>query len=255
MSLLNQITIRTPESVELKFTLAGIGNRGIALIVDYIIWGLLLIVMLFVWIFVAIQFEAFFSELDNAQLWLLGFGILIVFAVYNFYFVLFETLWQGQTPGKRYAKIRVVRDNGQPVGLAQSLLRSLLRFVDDILFLGMILIIFGKKEKRLGDWVAGTIVIQEDRPASKQGIATAPQAQELATQLLSQANVGALLPDDFAVIREYLQRRTSMEERAKATLGRKLTEQASQLMEMQVIPFEMSPELFLEAVYLAYQQQ
>ena len=255
MSLLNHITIRTPESVELEFTLAGVGNRGIALVVDYTLWGFALIIVLIIWGVVSTQIWDYLEDVDNIQLWLTAISLLVVFGVYTCYFVLFETLWQGQTPGKRYAKIRVVRDNGQPVGLTQSLLRSLLRSIDDILFIGMILIIFGKREKRLGDWVAGTIVIQEERTTAPKGLKVSDAAQGMVRKLLSEANVDALMPDDFAVIREYLQRRSLMDNRARANLSRQLSEQAMQLMEMESIPFDLSPELFLETIYLAYQQQ
>lgn len=255
MRLFNRIKIKTPESVELEFTLAGIGNRGVALIMDYLVWNVLLIGVLLLWALIAFQLQDYFADIENLQLWLTGIALLIVFVVYTCYFVFFETLWQGQTPGKRYAKIRVVRDNGQPVGLTQALLRSLLRTVDDLLFLGMLCIIFGRQEKRLGDWAAGTIVIQEDRPVSPAEIQLSEQAQSLAAQLLRENNINALMPDDFAVIREYLQRRVVMDDRAKATVSRQLAEQVSQLIELNQIPFEMSPELLLEGIYLAYQQQ
>ena len=255
MRLFNRITIKTPESVELEFTLAGIGNRGVALIVDYLIWNILLILVLLLWAWISFQIQDYFLEVENLQLWLTGIALLLVFVVYTCYFVCFETLWQGQTPGKRYAKIRVVRDNGQPVGLTQALLRSLLRTVDDLLFLGMFCIIFGTREKRLGDWAAGTIVIQEDRPVASADIQVSDQAQDFAIQLLAEHNIGALMPDDFAVIREYLQRRTVMDSRSQATIARKLAEQACQLIGMPQVPFDLSPELLLEGMYLAYQQQ
>ena len=254
MKFFNTVNIRTPESVELEFTLAGIGNRCLALLIDYLIWTLTLIGILLIWYIIALYFLEFFLDL-NIQLWLTGISILILFVVYTSYFVFFETFWQGQTPGKRYAKIRVVRDNGQPVGLTQSLMRSLLRPVDDILFFGVLLIIFGRNEKRIGDWVAGTLVIQEVQTAKKAGFQISDPAQDLAIQLPAQGNVAALMPDDFAVLQEFLQRRSRMDDRARSTLARNLTEQLSQLMAMEPVPIQLPPEVFIEAVYLAYMQQ
>ncbi len=255
MRLFNRIRVRTPESVELEFILAGIGNRLFALVVDYLIWGAALIGVLILWAIVSIQLQTSFSNVQNLELWLTAISFLIVFAVYTGYFVVFETVWQGQTPGKRFVKIRVIRDDAQPVGLSQALLRSLLRPIDDSFFIGMFLIILSKREKRLGDWVAGTIVVQEERPIVTSSFPVSPDAQSLADNLLKTANVKALLPDDFAVIREYLQRRSLMDDRAKSELNLQLARQARELIGLQDLPFQMTPDLFLEAVYLAYQQQ
>lgn len=255
MSLFNHIKVRTPESVELEFTLAGIGNRTIALIVDYLIWGALLIGVLMVWLILSVQIQQYFPNTGNIEMWLTAISILLSFAIYTGYFVLFETLWQGQTPGKRYTKIRVIRDDGQPVGATQAILRALVRPIDDIAFIGMLLIILTKREKRLGDWIAGTLVVQEQRPISSANFKLSPEADSLANQLVATQNVAVLLPDDFAVIREYLQRRSMLDNRAKNDLSLKLARQVRDLLEMKELPFEMTADLFLEAVYLAYQRQ
>lgn len=255
MSLFNQIKVRTPESVELEFTLAGIGNRTIALVVDYLIWGALLFGVLLIWLILSVQAQQYFSNIRNLQLWLTAVSILLSFAVYTGYFVFFETLWQGQTPGKRYARIRVIRDDGQPMGATQAILRALIRPIDDIVFIGMLLIILTKREKRLGDFMAGTLVVQEQRPIATANFKLAPEADALANELLATQNLSLLLPDDFAVIREYLQRRSMLDERAKSDLSLKLARQAKELLGMQELPFQMTADLFLEAVYLAYQRQ
>ncbi|MBD1824872.1 RDD family protein [Cyanobacteria bacterium FACHB-DQ100] len=255
MSLFNRIKIRTPESVELEFTLAGIGNRTIALVVDYLIWGAVLIGVLIFWSVLSFQLQRYFPTVDNLELWLTAIAILISFAVYTGYFVFFETLWRGQTPGKRYSKIRVIRDDGQPVGAAQAILRALIRPIDDTFFIGMLLIILTKHEKRLGDLIAGTLVIQEERSIAASTFAVSTEAESLADQLLATQNLNALLPDDFAVIREYLQRRSMLAPTARTDLSLKLARQARDLIGMQELPFQMTPDLFLEAVYLAYQKR
>jgi uncharacterized RDD family membrane protein YckC len=258
MRLFNRVTIRTPESVELEFVLAGIGNRVLGLVVDYLIWGAALIGILLAWGVISAQLPRYFRvvrQFENLGLWVFAISLLLVFAVYTGYFTYFETLWQGQTPGKRYAKIRVIQDDGQPAGLSQAVLRSLLRPIDDLLFLGALMIILGQREKRIGDWLAGTIVVQEEHHLTDTTITIAADAQSLADQLLASANIRALRPDDFATIREYLQRRQFMEESAKAALSLQLAKQARHLMDLQELPFKMSPDLLLEGVYLAYQQQ
>lgn len=162
MDLFNRVKHQTPESVELEFTLAGIGNRTWALLIDYLILTFLPLVFLIVSRTVSSllvdTWVAVFGT-DNIEIWFVAIAILVTYFLYTGYFIFFETLWQGQTPGKRFAKIRVIQDNGRLIGLQQATLRSLLRAVDDTLFVGAVLITLSHREKRLGDWVAGTIVI------------------------------------------------------------------------------------------------
>ncbi|WP_309742103.1 RDD family protein, partial [Chamaesiphon sp. OTE_20_metabat_361] len=148
MKFLNRVKSQTPESVELEFILAGVGNRTQALTIDYLLWSFTLLILLVVWGLAYSQIP--WLQAESARLWLNAIQILIIFAVYIGYFILFETLWRGQTPGKRYVKIRVIRDDGRNVGIQQSILRALLRPIDDILFIGLLLIMFSKQEKRLG---------------------------------------------------------------------------------------------------------
>lgn len=259
MHFFNRVTLLTPESVELEFTLAGIGNRALALLVDYIIWGLILLLFLSVWGIVSTQLLDAANNLVGSDarlgLWLIAIAALIGFVIYVGYFVVFEVLWQGQTPGKRYTKIRVIRDDGRTIGLQQATLRALLRPIDDAFFVGAILIMLGKREKRLGDWVAGTIVVQEERPVIAAPFVIEDQAQSLATQLLQQADVSQLLPDDFAVVREYLQRRRVMAPKARGELSLNLARQVKAVIALEKVPPNVNADLFLEAVYLAYQQQ
>ncbi len=258
MQFFNRITLQTPESVELEFTLAGIGNRAYALLIDYLVWGLILIGFLITWLIFSTQLADAIGILvggtEQVSLWLQAIQILISFFIYVGYFVFFEALWQGQTPGKRYVKIRVIRDDGRPAGLQQATLRALLRPVDDTFFLGVFLIALGKREKRLGDWVAGTLVIQEERPIASASFPVSEQAQALANQLQMEADLSRLLPEDFAVIREYLQRSGAMTTQAKAELSRELAHQVKEVMALEKLP-KVTAHLFLEAVYLAYQQQ
>ena len=259
MRFFNRVTLQTPESVELEFTLAGIGNRAYALLIDYIALGLIQIGFLIAWAFLSIQLvnviEDWAGNSDRLQLWLVAIVLLITFFIYVGYFVFFEALWQGQTPGKRYVKIRVIRDDGRPISLQQSTLRALLRPIDDSFFLGVFLIALSKREKRLGDFVAGTLVIQEEQPIVSATFSVSEQAQTLATQLKGEADLSRLLPEDFAVIREYLQRSKAMTPQAKAELSRQLAHQVKEVIALEKVPKGVTAHLFLEAVYLAYQQQ
>jgi uncharacterized RDD family membrane protein YckC len=261
MRFFNRVTLQTPESVELEFTLAGIGNRAYALLIDYLVLGVAFIGFSIIWTILSISLQLiefldnFLGGDERRALWLVAIYVLISFFIYVGYFVFFEALWQGQTPGKRYVKIRVIRDDGRPISLQQSTLRALLRPIDDSLFLGVFLIALSKREKRLGDFVAGTLVIQEEQPIVSATFSVSEQAQTLATQLKGEADLSRLLPEDFAVIREYLQRSKAMTPQAKAELSRQLAHQVKEVIALEKVPKGVTAHLFLEAVYLAYQQQ
>jgi len=257
MKYFNRFTLATPERVELEFALAGIGNRALALLIDYQILGLVLVGFTLLWFTVSIQLMTYLANLGRdfsaVPLWLLAIYLLINFVLYTGYFVFFEVAWQGQTPGKRFAKIRVIRDDGRPVGLSQAVLRTLLRPIDDLFFLGVLFIVLSKEEKRIGDRVAGTLVVQENRPQSQDAPQHSAMAQQLATQLSDLSQLDRLQPDDFAIVREYLRRRQSLTSRARRDLSMKLAHQIKTVVQMETIPPNVTSDDFLEAVYLAYQ--
>ena len=259
MSLFNKIKLQTPESVELEFTLAGIGNRAYALAIDYIILGFTLLLSLILTIFLTYQITSdmgsFLGSFQGEALkWLWAIEALIAFTIYVGYFVIFETIWQGQTPGKKRVKIRVICDDGKPVRLPQAVLRALLRPVDDILFVGVFFIVLAKKEKRIGDLVAGTIVIQDEQTTKSANFSISDEAKDLAIQLRIEAEITNLLPEDFATIRDYLQRRKMMILKYQHQLSRKLANQVKEIIGLENIPDNYSHNQFLEAIYLAYQQ-
>lgn len=259
MPLFNRVTLVTPESVELEFTLAGIGSRALALAIDYSILGVTLAAFWIGFLVFSSQLLNYLTRLNanvsSAPIWLIAIALLITFMLTAGYFVYFEVMWQGQTPGKRFAKIRVIREDGRPAGLPQAFLRTLLRPIDDILFIGVFFILFNRREKRIGDLVAGTLVVQEERPGAKMPIALSAEAQELAIELPQIVNLSQLSPDDFATIKEYLERRKFMEPQARSSLSLDLARQARKLVSLQAIPPKLTSDQFLEALYIAYQQQ
>lgn len=255
MHLFNRLKYSTPESVELELTLAGIGNRTLALVIDYLILAAAWVVFFLTWAVISAQLVDWWTETfgSTTAVWLVAIAFIVSFVMYAGYFVFFETLWQGQTPGKSFAKIRVVRDDGRPMGMKQATLRALLRPFDEFLFIGFFLIMFSRQEKRLGDFVAGTIVIQAEVPNVSSSVNISEAAKILHEELLKITDLSVLLPDDFAVIREYLQRRSTMSAKARSTLSLKLAEQVQQILHLEKIPTP-SADVFLEAVYLAYRE-
>src|SRR5579863_10250486 len=127
----DQLSIETPELVSIEMPLAGIGSRFIALLVDTLLWaaGLLMLGLVF-WIFQP-AVEAF-SQLSSQ--WVIAIVTLVLFLLNWGYFTLFEAFWNGRTPGKRVARIRVIQRSGRPIGIFESMARNFIRYVDQIPF-------------------------------------------------------------------------------------------------------------------------
>ena len=175
--LRDELAIETPENVAFDYDVAGIGNRFIGALVDTLLLGVILVgLYLALLLAVSALQRAFGFDLDdvmNAGGWLrslliAGFAVL-QFVVFWGYYILFELLWNGQTPGKRVAGTRVVRVDGNPVGLVEVAVRNLVRIVDflpSFYGLGLIVMFFNRQARRLGDFAAGTLVIRERKAVS-----------------------------------------------------------------------------------------
>jgi uncharacterized RDD family membrane protein YckC len=249
------LKIATPEHTELELVLAGPGNRVYALVVDYLCLGLALFAeAMVIYAIVVSEFLDNFADgngdTGGAFSWLAAVSFLVAFLIYTGYFVFFETLWQGQTPGKRLAHIRVIQEDGRPVGLRQATLRTLLRIVDDLLLIGAYFVIFGKREKRLGDFVAGTVVIQE-AVAQTRGIQWSAAVAEMGRDLLPIA--GHLAPDEFVILREYVQRCGRFRPSVRQQLAHELAQQFQERLHCREEGGD--PDDFLHALYWAYQQR
>ena len=162
--------IDTPESVTFAYEVAGIGNRFIAALIDTaILFTALLLLNLFVFVLLGVLSElgVDVEQLDDAPSWVEGL-IIALYALLNFvliwgYYVVFELTWNGQTPGKRWANLRVVRANGNPAGFLDVVIRNLVRIVDFLptgYGLGLTVMFLNQQARRLGDYAAGTIVIK-----------------------------------------------------------------------------------------------
>ncbi len=162
MSSFDKLTIETPEQTALEFPLAGIGSRFLALAADMLLQagGVRGSVIMFS------RSPRFRSACFRRSP---GFGriailIFVLFSVQFGYFALFESLWNGQTPGKRWTHLRVIKDSGRPISAYDAILRNLLRIVDALptmYAVGLITMLISRENKRVGDYAAGTVVIHE----------------------------------------------------------------------------------------------
>jgi len=156
----DKLTIDTPEQVHLEFVLAGIGSRFMAVFLDMLIQTVLYVALFFV----AFGLLALGDFSKNRSMWVLAVWFLLVFCIYWGYYAAFEIFWQGQTPGKRWAGIRVIKESGRPINAFEALTRNLMRVVDllpGFYGFGVVTMMLNPKNRRLGDFVAGTIVVHE----------------------------------------------------------------------------------------------
>ena len=160
----DKVTIQTPENVQITYRLAGIGSRMHAIINDYIIQIIAFTVLYILYI-------ALISLFKLKTSWIPAFFVLLLFILNFGYFIFFEIFWKGQTPGKKWSGIRVMKDNGLPADTGSIILRNILRIIDFLPFLytiGGLAVFFHHQNKRLGDMIAGTIVIREKDEDRKQ---------------------------------------------------------------------------------------
>ena len=203
--------IETPENVVLDYEIAGIGSRVLAAFLDLLI--------LFAW-FLGIAVIAGIVGLSQlVGSWVQAIYIVVAMLAYWGYFTLFEAFRFGQTPGKRYVGIRAVRETGHPINLGAAAARGLLRAVDlfpPLLLLDALLIALHPRARRLGDLVAGTIVVR-DQPVE----ARLPEPVE---ELSEEVGAPELDDAEFRILREYMERSARFTPELRERFAARLTE-------------------------------
>lgn len=265
---LRRVILQTPESIELDLALGGIGSRALAWVIDQL---LLSIGIALLWYFGSVLYLTILlpiltnasTAFESGELnqWVEAIATFLTFALSNFYFIAFETFWKGQTPGKRVAKIRVVRDSGQPVGIKESSIRSLLSSIDMFLFfIGVILIGVTKSEKRLGDLVAGTLVVQDQQQGAtannQNPLDLSLHISQIAEQLRVNAQIKRVTPDQFLTLRDFLGYRSRLAAKMRSQITTKLANQIRHLLSQNNQPLALGLDDLdlIEATYLACQQ-
>lgn len=210
------LIIETPERVPLHFALASIGNRFLACAIDHALQALTIILMVIAFAALA-SYSRLGNQLSNAPNWVYALLIVILFLNVSGYFAFFEWLWSGQTPGKRWLKLRVIREDGRPVTFWEAAVRNLLRSLDmmpaPFYSIGLISVFSSSRDQRVGDFVAGTVVVREreaEAPAFAQVFA-AP-VSDLALRRSFQpveftAALDSLTETEIEVVETFLRRR------------------------------------------------
>jgi uncharacterized RDD family membrane protein YckC len=263
----DQLTIDTPEQVAIRFPIAGIGSRFLAILTDTAVQGVGYAVLILIFVLLASSAPkttgGAFSH--TGEKWLIAGLVLFHFLLYWGYFALFETYWNGQTPGKKLCKIRVIQQSGRQITFFEAMTRNLIRVVDMLpgfYLVGIIAMVSNRQHQRLGDLAAATLVIHEraaDEPLwGGQGPRTItagafqPSVPEPSFQRHDEATLPAdavarLTPEDLAVIDRFFSRILDMELDTRARIAERLAAQMSQKMNLATQP-ETKPENLLEAI-------
>lgn len=244
MSSSDKLTIETPEQTLLEFPLAGIGSRFLAIALDTLLQMAAMWVVGIVLVLLAIPLSRFFT---GAGIWAFAIIILLIFSIQFGYFALFEALWNGQTPGKRWTHLRVIKDSGRPISVYDAILRNLLRIVDALPTLyatGLITMLISRENKRVGDYAAGTVVVHEKPLQAVSSIWNVPAAQAQTVPLSSSAQITA---EELQLIETFLERRGSLEPDVRWSMAHQIADRVGK--RIGVLP-EARPdsEKFLEAV-------
>ncbi|MER3430940.1 MAG: hypothetical protein C4324_07860 [Blastocatellia bacterium] len=220
------LIIETPERVILEFSLASIGNRFIAVAIDHAIqFGSLIAVII---IFGLISPEAAVPDMSDLPNWLIATMIFLLFIIFVGYFIFFEWFWSGQTPGKRLMKLRVIREDGRPVTLWEAAARNLLRgfdampgFIVPIYSVGLISAFASRRDQRIGDLFAGTVVVRErvsDAPTFAEAFADAKFDSAMRRQmprLQFTADIRNIGENEIEVIEAFLRQRENFDLRRR----------------------------------------
>lgn len=202
-----QLKIDTPEQIALELPLAGIGSRFLAIAIDTLIqFALYLITGL---IFLLLLPEGFSMFTFLPKTFGPAMAIFVGFAIYWGYFAIFEIVWKGQTPGKRIAGIRVIKESGRPINAFEAIGRNLMRAVDvmpGIYGVGLVCMMLNKQSRRLGDFVAGTVVVHE-KPSEE----VRPTWNTAAETASSSGGIGQVTAEELVLIETYLSRRFELD--------------------------------------------
>lgn len=232
----DRLAIATPEGVAVELVLAGVGSRAAARLLDSLL-QLVAVVVAVVLIAVA--------EASGPAV---AVGLVLLFATMFLYDPVFEALGSGRSPGKRWTGLRVVRLDGGPVGWGSAAVRGALRIVDLLpgtYLVGLVSVLATQRNQRVGDLVAGTIVVRErtDGVVSLDRLAQEPPATGYAT---ARWDLSAVSDDEVAVVRSFLQRRDAITPAARYSIAvdleRRLRPRAVGA------PASLAPERLLEEI-------
>jgi uncharacterized RDD family membrane protein YckC len=248
--------IDTPENIDFRYNIAGIGSRFLAAIIDTLLLSLLLIGLSVIMATVmGTVSDASGSAASALASILTVLWALLSFLIFWGYYIFFELIWNGQSPGKRSVGLRVVREGGRPISFATSVIRNLVRVIDFLpgfYGLGVLVMFIDPRARRLGDLTGGTMVVKEQHAVSLEHLTAraeqfAPQpSQAAASGLDVLPNIHILSDTDYNLVQEFLRRRNELGRESRNRLG---TQLATGIRSRLGVPeSDEDYELFLERV-------
>ena len=237
-----KLTIDTPEQTSLEYPIAGLGSRFLAILADTAIQIVLGILVLIVGTIIGAGVAVFG---DVQKQWIVAIVIILIFLLNSGYFALFEIFWNGQTPGKRYAQLRVIKDDGRPIGAYEAIVRNALRVVDMLpamYGIGLLSIFVSRQNKRLGDFVAGTVVVHEK---TLEGVR--PYAETKIDETLPPIDVSQVTLEEVQLIETFLNRRDSLEPAVRTHMALQISNRLADKMQITISGWPRT-ERFLEAL-------
>jgi uncharacterized RDD family membrane protein YckC len=238
----DKLTIDTPEQTALEYPIAGLGSRFLALLMDTAIQLLLAFFVVIVGMFIGAGLATFGGL---GPQWIIAIIVILLFLLNSGYFALFEIFWNGQTPGKRYAQVRVIKDDGRPIGAYEAIVRNALRLVDSLPAMygvGLISVFLSRKSKRLGDFVAGTVVVHEK---TLEGIR--PYAETKLDETLPAIDASKVTLEEVRLFETFLNRRDSLDPGLRTTMAMQIANRLADKMGVKIYGWPRT-ERFLEAV-------
>jgi uncharacterized RDD family membrane protein YckC len=251
---LDTISVKTSDNVTLGYTIAGVGSRIVAQILD----NLVAIPLTFVAVLLAGSLASVFvTSSEGADFANAAIGI-FAFFVYFGYFLVAEAVTSGKTPGKSAMGLRVIRVDGSAVDFGAVAVRNLVRVIDfSVVLIGLVVMFFQPQTRRLGDLAAGTVVVR-DRTLITLAAATAPPPIILRTPDAGPGIDGIERLGNFErdALRVFLAR-PGLSPALRASLSADI---AKRLMERLALPVDAPErrwpaELFIERVYLQLDQR
>lgn len=197
---MKKIKITTPENIEVEYTLADIGSRASAALIDLMLQTLILIILGVGVFLVVYNAPDFWIKYYG---WVIGISLFLFAAISYGYFIVAELTMNGMTLGKKLLKIRTIRTNGQPITFKHSAIRNLFRVFIDMFGFGVVFIFLTKQHKRIGDLAASTIVIAEESKTAPITLESLHRIDDKISYYISQ--------EEYELLREYLQRKSTME--------------------------------------------
>jgi len=216
--MLRSVDVRTGEAVEIRYELAGLGSRFLALVVDMLAQFAIAIALLLAFGFAAPTLARVPLIGENVTAWLIALGVVLFFTIFFGWFIVFEAWWSGRTPGKRALGLRVVRDGGFPLDAGAAIIRNLVRIAEFALgfyTISAISALVSKENKRLGDFAAGTLVVRDRADA----------IPDLDAYLARSAKTDTgLSADDRLMVERFLVRRAALDRSARHQLAARIAE-------------------------------